>query len=144
VYLLFPETNGWQLETPDVIFAEAHENGQNPVSTEKRWRKHGWARKSDAEQRAGAHDVAAGPDDDKEMLKGLSISRGLRAMMRSRTMCSTEKLQLAIAIRDIEQATLSIGHTKCYCATMRCIDYKISSSRLTPFILIVAGVSGVS
>ena len=76
MYFFFPETNGWKLETLDAIFAEAHESGQNPVYTEKRWRKNGWAKKSDAEQRAGALDGAAGPDDNKEDAEGAEHMEG--------------------------------------------------------------------
>lgn len=39
VYFFLPETNGWKLETLDAIFAEAHEKKQNPVFTERHWRK---------------------------------------------------------------------------------------------------------
>lgn len=38
-YFVFPETNGWKLETLDAIFAEAYEKKENPVFTEKRHRK---------------------------------------------------------------------------------------------------------
>lgn len=38
VYFFFPETNGHKLEVLDAIFAEAHEKGENPVFTERRWR----------------------------------------------------------------------------------------------------------
>ncbi|EME38944.1 hypothetical protein DOTSEDRAFT_180963 [Dothistroma septosporum NZE10] len=39
IYFVFPETNGWKLETLDAIFAEAYEKKENPVFTEKRHRK---------------------------------------------------------------------------------------------------------
>lgn len=41
IYFLFPETNGHKLETLDAIFNEAYEKNENPVFTEKRWRKLG-------------------------------------------------------------------------------------------------------
>ena len=41
IYFLFPETNGHKLETLDAIFNEAFEKHENPVFTEKRWRKNG-------------------------------------------------------------------------------------------------------
>lgn len=41
VYFVFPETNGYKLEKLDAIFAEAHDKGENPVFTEKRYRKKG-------------------------------------------------------------------------------------------------------
>lgn len=50
IYFFFPETNGWKLETLDAIFAEAHEKHENPVFTEKRWRKSGWKKRSDSVQ----------------------------------------------------------------------------------------------
>lgn len=51
VYFFFPEPNGWKLETLDSIFNEAHEKGENPVFTEKRWRKNGWQKAADAQSR---------------------------------------------------------------------------------------------
>lgn len=39
IYFFFPETNGHKLETLDAIFTQAHEKGENPVFTEKRYRK---------------------------------------------------------------------------------------------------------
>lgn len=61
VYFFFPEPNGWKLETLDAIFNEAHKKGENPVFTEKRWRKNGWQKASDAqsqdeEQRGQSND----------------------------------------------------------------------------------------
>lgn len=41
VYFTFPETNGYKLETLDEIFEIAHRKHQNPVWTEKAFRKHG-------------------------------------------------------------------------------------------------------
>lgn len=48
VYFFLPETNGWKLETLDAIFNEAHEKKENPVFTEKRWRKKGWKTRKDS------------------------------------------------------------------------------------------------
>ncbi|CAK3778436.1 general substrate transporter [Lecanosticta acicola] len=39
IYFFFPETNGHKLETLDAIFATAHAKGENPVWTERRYRK---------------------------------------------------------------------------------------------------------
>lgn len=51
-YFVFPETNGWKLETLDNIFAEAFENKENPVFTEKRRRK---GKTSDVEAASGVN-----------------------------------------------------------------------------------------
>lgn len=48
VYFFLPETNGWKLETLDTIFNEAHEQGRDPVSVERAWRKNGWKHRSDS------------------------------------------------------------------------------------------------
>lgn len=48
VYFFLPETNGWKLETLDAIFNEAHKNEQNPVFTEKAWRRKGWTSRRDS------------------------------------------------------------------------------------------------
>lgn len=48
VYFFLPETNGWKLETLDAIFNEAHEKKQNPVFTERQWRKNGYKHKRDS------------------------------------------------------------------------------------------------
>ncbi|KAK5681959.1 hypothetical protein LTS10_006494 [Elasticomyces elasticus] len=38
---LRPRTNGYKLEEPGAIFAEAHAKGKNPVFTERRYRESG-------------------------------------------------------------------------------------------------------
>lgn len=60
VYFFFPEPNGWKLETLDEIFHEAHSKGENPVFTEKRWRKNGWQRAADVQaQSSGQSEKSA-------------------------------------------------------------------------------------
>jgi len=49
IYYFFPEPNGHKLEVLDAIFHEAHDRGENPVFTEKRWRKQGWRKASEAQ-----------------------------------------------------------------------------------------------
>ena len=39
VFWFFPETNGYKLEAMDAIFEKAHEQGKNPVWTERDVRK---------------------------------------------------------------------------------------------------------
>ncbi|KAK3651592.1 hypothetical protein LTR56_004321 [Elasticomyces elasticus] len=63
VYFCFPETNGYKLEELDAIFAEAYEKGENPVFTERRYRKSG---KPVQVQRHGGGDGAGGVEDEKE------------------------------------------------------------------------------
>lgn len=48
VYFFLPETNGYKLETLDAIFNDAHEKKQNPVFTERHWRKNGYKHKRDS------------------------------------------------------------------------------------------------
>lgn len=67
VYFLFPEPNGWKLETLDAIFNEAHKKSENPVFTEKRWRKNGWQKASDAQiQDEEQHDQNNDGDHSEE------------------------------------------------------------------------------
>jgi len=67
VYFLFPETNGWKLETMDAIFEDAHANKQNPVFTEKRWRKQGWKNRKDNTGN-GSDSHGSGSNDDQKTL----------------------------------------------------------------------------
>jgi hypothetical protein len=49
IFFFFPEPNGHKLEVLDTIFHEAYEIGENPVLTEKRWRKRGKGAQADGE-----------------------------------------------------------------------------------------------
>lgn len=66
IYFLFPETNGHKLETLDAIFNEAYEKNENPVFTEKRWRKLGAqvSEESSAEDGQSESKVTAGSGQD--------------------------------------------------------------------------------
>lgn len=66
IYFLFPETNGHKLETLDAIFNEAYEKNENPVFTEKRWRKLGAqvGEESSAEDGQSESKVTAGSGQD--------------------------------------------------------------------------------
>lgn len=64
VYFFFPESNGYKLEKLDAIFAEAHDKKQNPVFTEKRYRKSGG--KLDVEKEVDYQTRNALPDDEKD------------------------------------------------------------------------------
>lgn len=66
IYFLFPETNGHKLETLDAIFNEAYEKNENPVFTEKRWRKLGAqvGEESSAEDGQSESKVMAGSGQD--------------------------------------------------------------------------------
>jgi hypothetical protein len=65
VYVCFPETNGYKLEKLDAIFAEAYEQKQNPVFTEKRYRKHGGKLIVEREAERGGEDQKGVSDDGK-------------------------------------------------------------------------------
>lgn len=65
-YFYFPETNGWKLETLDNIFAEAWENKENPVFTEKRWRK---GKNSDVEAPPASGSGDEGPESGDNEVK---------------------------------------------------------------------------
>jgi hypothetical protein len=65
IYFLFPEPNSHKLEVLDAIFHEAHEKGENPVFTEKRWRKHGWQKASEA-QAGGENGMIPSVVDEKD------------------------------------------------------------------------------
>lgn len=77
IYFAFPETNGHKLEKLDAIFAEAYEKKQNPVFTERRYRKHGG--KLDVEKREEVeiegHNGASSEDDEKKGGQAESTAR---------------------------------------------------------------------
>lgn len=70
VYFFLPETNGWKLETLDAIFAEAHEKKENPVFTERRWRKSGWKNRRDSVAARDAEREMSDSDDTKIIEQG--------------------------------------------------------------------------
>jgi hypothetical protein len=72
IYFLFPEPNGHKLEVLDAIFHEAHEKGENPVFTEKRWRKHGWHKASEA-QVGGENGMLPGVADEKDRQRSMDV-----------------------------------------------------------------------
>lgn len=67
VYFFLPETNGWKLETLDEIFADAHEKKQNPVFTERHWRKNGYKGKKDSQ--AGQNPDRNDSDADTKVIE---------------------------------------------------------------------------
>lgn len=70
VYFFLPETNGWKLETLDAIFTQAHEKGENPVFTERRWRKSGWKHKRDSLAPTDAEREMSDSDETKVIEAG--------------------------------------------------------------------------
>lgn len=78
IYFYFPETNGYKLETLDAIFAEAHEKGENPVWTEKRWRKAGGRSDGGGDEEEGVNggekDLKGEEEDLKMEVGGKEVS----------------------------------------------------------------------
>ncbi|KAF2166975.1 hypothetical protein M409DRAFT_66475 [Zasmidium cellare ATCC 36951] len=71
VFWFFPETNGYKLEAMDAIFEKAHEKGENPVWTERKFRKG----KEEIDLEKHEHRGAGEDSDPEGALRGAEIEK---------------------------------------------------------------------